>query len=675
MAMAMTAITQRAAIASSSRAPRLPIGFVLLLGASLATAQEVPAREGASRALAAEQAAVQALRDRLGARSAELTVVASARASFPALGRSVHELKVRDARGAIHGIALDDALRPVDVQELAAAERAARRRRDGALDPSLAEQLQQFPSVPHPVILWLVDGSSTRRARTPPNAERATPTQIDEAYAENEKARTAALAGQIAAMLERLRKVDPAARADGASPAIYMSANAEALQTLARDPDINRIYPQLRATSEMGDVAKQTTGISALQLGGLKGDGVRIAMTEEEGRVEPASLLLNPILQDSANVCATTSAHTTEVASIIKGRRITIFGVTVGVDGAAPNVELRVGGSCSGNTSELQDASTRAADWGARVISMSWGHDTQNIASGADRFYDDMVFNRWRTVVKSAGNRACATPGDPSSGAGSGMTTSPGLGYNVIAVGGFDDRDTPTWSDDSVYVCSSFANPISTHNDREKPELSAPAVNLTVATVGPANLTVDSGTSGASPIVASAAALMIQRSARLAVWPEIIRATLMATATHNIEGSRRLSDIDGAGGLNAGEAVSLAQDTQRTGGTWYTCDSSTATPLDLATLTVSPRTRQRIVLSWDTDPSYSDYGSQPSADIDLEVVDSNGRVLAASRSFDNTNEIVDFSTFQSATMTVRAIKFRCDLSTWLAWAWHTTPMP
>ena len=36
--------------------------------------------------------------------------------------------------------------------------------------------------------------------------------QIDNAYAENETARAAALAGQIARVLERLRQVDPAER-------------------------------------------------------------------------------------------------------------------------------------------------------------------------------------------------------------------------------------------------------------------------------------------------------------------------------------------------------------------------------------------------------------------------------------------------------------------------------
>jgi subtilisin family serine protease len=651
------------------------LGLMALCLTTFSAAAQQPGSNTTLPAPSSEQAALQAVREHLGTATGELTVVAVTNASFPELKRKVQEFKVRDARGRVHQVALDDALQSVDVQALAAAERAARMSRNGNLDEALSTKLEQFPSLPQRVIVWTVDRSSSHPSRPSFHGERLSTAEIDTNLARNAAARAADLDRQIAPVLERLHRVDPSARAIGSSPAIAMTANAEALRALARDPDIDRIYLDLNGAPETGEVAKETTGISSLALGGLLGDGVRIALTEAMGRAESASLLLGPILQDNANVCSAPDDHTTEVAGIVKGRRISIFGATVGLDGAAPNVELRVGGSCSTNSVELMDASSRAAGWGARVISMSWGLDTQLIPGGTDRFYDDIVFSLSRTVVKSSGNRGCSTPGFPASGPGSGETTSPGLGFNVLTIGGFDDHDTRTWSDDSVYVCSSFANPISTNHDREKPELSAPAVNLTVTAAGPANMATISGTSGASPLVASAVALMIESNGMLSMWPEIVRATLMATATHNIEGATRLSDIDGAGGLNAAAAVRVIGDEQRIGGRWYTCDDlSTPTPLALTSLTVGPRMRQRIVISWDTDPSYSSYPSQPSADIDLEVVDSNGQLVASSHSFDNTNEIVDFDTFLSDTFTLRAVKVRCDLPTWLGWAWQETPM-
>ena len=72
------------------------------------------------------------------------------------------------------------------------------------------------------------------------------------------------------------------------------------------------------------------------------------------------------------------------------------------------------------------------------------------------------------------------------------------------------------------------------------------------------------------------------------------------------------------------------------------------------------RTHHRIAISWTTDPAFADYTTRPSADIDLQVVDSLGRVVATSASFDNTTEIVEFDSWTAGTYTVRAINFRCD---------------
>jgi subtilisin family serine protease len=654
------------------RTTRGIVAVSVLLGVAASPGSSAP-RERA-RANAAEAAALQAAETGASGKQGPWHVAAEATAIFPLTGRKVQEFKLAGLKGNVLDVALDENLTVVDFGALRSAERASETERYGALEPALFERMQQFPNTPQPVIAWLTENPASQLRRPDLHAEGISVERVDQLYQRVEAARTARVSGLIAPLLERLRRIDPQARQVGTSPAIAFRATAEALATLARQSPIARIYLERQAVPETGEVAKETTGITTLQLGNLKGDGVRIALTEAAGRAEANSLLLSPVTQDGINVCAAADDHTTEVASIVKGRRVRVFGVTAGLEGAAPNADLLVGGSCSTNSVELEAASSRAVTWGARAISMSWGLDTQLMTGLTDRFYDDVVFNQWRTVIKSAGNRGCQIPGDATSGPGSGMTTSPGLGYNVITVGGFDDHDTPTWADDTMYVCSSFANPISTHGDREKPEVVAPTVNLTVTKTGPANLDTVSGTSGASPLVLSGAAIMIQSKSMLAVWPEIIRATLMATATHNIEGDRRLSDKDGAGGVNFAEAVSLLGDPKRAGGQWYACDGSTASPLIITTLTAGPRTRQRVVISWDTDPSYSNYSNEPSADIDLEITDPQGRVVAASRSFDDTDEIVDFDTFLPGTFTARAVKFRCDLPTWLGWAWHTTPM-
>lgn len=450
------------------------------------------------------------------------------------------------------------------------------------------------------------------------------------------------------------------------TPAIAATLDAKQIGELAGDERIDMMYDAPVAIADLG-IAKQTTGVTKVHGTGLDGTGVRVGIVEVGGRTESASWLMRPVQQNTANVCAAPTNHTTNVTSVIAGQRVNVFGQIVGEDGVSKRAEVLVGGSCTGVGAQLQAAATRAADWGARTINLSWGSDTNLATGGDDRFFDEMVHNRWRTVVKSAGNRNCAATGTPDAD-----VTSPGLAYNVITVGGLDDANTAQWSDDTMYACSSFGDPMSLHGDREKPELVAPAANIEMVNPGPANLAVDSGTSFAAPHVTGVTALLMQQNSRLTIWPEITRAILMASATHNIEGATRQSDQDGAGGMAADRASGIVGNTAAWNGVAFNC--STPHTLDLTTRAMGRRTHHRIAISWTTDPAFADYNQRPSADIDLQVVDSLGRVVASSSSFDNTTEIVEFDSWTAGTYTVRAINFRCDRSTFLGWAWDTSSM-
>jgi hypothetical protein len=125
--------------------------------------------------------------------------------------------------------------------------------------------------------------------------------------------------------------------------------------------------------------------------------------------------------------------------------------------------------------------------------------------------------------------------------------------------------------------------------------------------------------------------------------------------------------------MNAAAAASLIDQQQRWNGVRYSCNG--ASPLELGTLSVGRRTRHRVVLSWDSDPAFSRYTSEPSVDIDLRIRDANGATIATSSTFDGTNEIVEFDSWNAGTYTLQAVRFRCELPTWLGWAWHTVPMP
>jgi subtilisin family serine protease len=296
---------------------------------------------------------------------------------------------------------------------------------------------------------------------------------------------------------------------------------------------------------------------------------------------------------------------------------------------------------------------------------LSWGSNTNLIPGANDRFYDSMVINRYRSIVKSAGNEA----GPCNSGTGN--VTSPGLAYNVITVGNFNDRNTVSWTGDVMDSCSSWRDPVSTHNDREKPEVSAPGsfINSTTTT-SPWTGAIGSGTSYAAPAVTGATALLLQRNSGLTSWPEAVKAILMATAIHNVEGAARLSEYDGTGGVVLDRADDLAR---RLNGNWgaqsYSC--STVTPLNVATMSLVAGARTRVVIAWDNDPAYSYYASRPGADLDLHVLNPSGTIVSSSSSWDNTYEIVDFTPTVTGNYTLRIMRYRCDYSPrWLGWAWR-----
>ena len=299
---------------------------------------------------------------------------------------------------------------------------------------------------------------------------------------------------------------------------------------------------------------------------GISGTGVRVGVIETQGgRTEQNSLLLRPVLQDPQNVCAAPNAHATNVTSVIAGRRINFFGTLVGDDGVAFGADVRVGGSCAGLTAENQTAATRAADWGARALNLSFGV-TRSRPSGRRpllRRDGPQPLAHHRQVGRQPRRGVHRRrPGDQ-----------PRPGYNVTTVGNFDDAGTAQWGDDTMSGCSSFVDPISRNGDREKPELAAPGTNITMVDPGPANQRTDSGTSFAAPHVTGTTALLIQKNGRLAIWPEIVRALLMASATHNIEGATRLSDQDGAGGLAADRAAGIVENTAAWNGVRFDCST------------------------------------------------------------------------------------------------------
>ena len=115
----------------------------------------------------------------------------------------------------------------------------------------------------------------------------------------------------------------------------------------------------------------------------------------------------------------------------------------------------------------------------------------------------------------------------------------------------------------------------------------------------------------------------------------------MASAVHNIEGASRLSDKDGAGGLQA----KAAYDSVVNGWSSYFRDNSLGS---CRTVTFNVTTGQivRFAICWLVDSTLP-------GDIDLVLKDPGAVPVATSASFDNNFEIVEFTASSTGVYTAK----------------------
>lgn len=587
----------------------------------------------------------------------QLTVVNASTVNYKLQGKTVFNFKVIDSSGKIYGITLNSSGQELSSAQLRASEVAAAAAQYGKLAPSVAQKLgSASQSQPMRVMIWLKQpfgAFASRPAANPHSTSGASIAQLSALLSQLDAQRSVAVQSIIAPIANWVKGFDSYLKTEKYSPVIYANLTPQAIRLLGAMSEVDQVY-EARQLKPVLNLAGRTIHANMMPRLGITGAGVQVGEVEVGGRIATNNPFLAGVTQDTTYSCFTADDpdHSTGVAGILRSTHPTFRGI-------APGVSLWVGGSCRGADRELTNRSTAAADWGAKILNLSLGGDSGRLVDGFAKFYDDMVFNRARTVVVAAGNE----------GEGNGHVLTPGVAYNVITVGSFDDRGTPNWTDDKISEFSSSVSPISIHGDRIKPEVAAPGENiLSTTTSSPWTGSIGSGTSFASPMVAGVAALLIQRNSSLANWPEAVKAILMTSAVHNIYGDPRLSRYDGAGGIVADSADQIA-----TNGTWggqsYSC--SAAPSLDVATIPLTAGVRTRSAIVWDQNPSYWGYSLQPSADLDLQIVDSSGSVVAGSYSYDNTYEMVDFTPSSSGNYKLRVKKQRCDLSPGhLGWAWR-----
>jgi hypothetical protein len=149
----------------------------------------------------------------------------------------------------------------------------------------------------------------------------------------------------------------------------------------------------------------------------------------------------------------------------------------------------------------------------------------------------------------------------------------------------------------------------------------------------------------------------------------------MASAINNVEGESRLSERDGAGGidLHVADEVPSEWPFLKSDGVlennWHTSLYLTPASFDAGdnhdlTIPAQAGERVRAVIAWNSDPG-ADYATDPlDADLDLYVLDPDGALLLGegeySESFDNSFEIVEFDAPTTGDYTLRINEHRFD---------------
>lgn len=567
----------------------------------------------------------------------QLMILNEKEASFPSSNQKIWSVKILDPKTKeAYSVDIDEAGNIADIKAVEALEVAKYKEKYGKKEIALYEKLQKMnPDDTVEVGIWLTPMADT----TKPEGEisekeyNATLDVKRKAYAQKEKP-----------TLDMLKAKNINVKyASQYAPLVYAEVPVKLMADIENLTDVDGIY-LAREFKPMLNMVVSTERVQPVWSAGITGSGIKVAIVEQ-GRYTT----LNPYLTVGSyyNPNGVISSHTTEVAGIVASTHSTYKGISYGVPGLL-----------SANAGSWQEADIIAAsEWaitnGANILSNSWGNDTSLVMGGMDRYFDHVVWSNYKTVTAVAGNEGLTT----------GNVVSPGLAYNVITAGGFDDKDTSAWSDDTMWAGSSYKDPISPHGDRIKPEVVA------VATHGSRYITstyiadpwvhavVGAGTSYAAPAVAAEAALLMQARSWLTSWPETVKAVIMASADHNIEGSSRLSDKDGAGGIDISNAYNIALNQRMLGNVL----SASSFPRDYP-FTATAGQKVRVVITWDSHPdnNHPPTSDPLQSDLDLYVYDPSGNLVTASTSFDNNYEIVEFTAPATGNYKARATASRFD---------------
>jgi serine protease AprX len=315
-------------------------------------------------------------------------------------------------------------------------------------------------------------------------------------------------------------------------PAVALSAAPAEIQSLSEEPDVERIWPDLRVRTCL-DVSVPLIGAPRVWKEGYTGAGVGIAVLDTGIDLEHPDFggRIGGMADFTGEGVADVNGHGTHVAGIACGDGRAHGGKYTGV---APGATLYVGRVLDRDGSAFMSDVMAGIDWAVKqdvhVINLSLSGPPPGDGSDALSETCDLVVERGFVVCTAAGN----------SGPDVGTIGAPGCARLVITVGASTD-------DDTVLEASSRGP---TSDGRVKPDLLFPGTGIVSCRAANTSLgnpldleyTEASGTSMATPHASGVAALLLQADPGLT--PGEIKELMTGTAAslglgENTEGAGR----------------------------------------------------------------------------------------------------------------------------------------
>ncbi|QYZ78474.1 hypothetical protein E2N92_03030 [Methanofollis formosanus] len=598
-----------------------------------------------------EEKALKVVSERNNIPIEQLEIRHSAVAQYPLTGEIIHSYKVRDTQSEeYYPVSIDEKQNVVDVDRVAETEQAEYADRYGKFSPDLYKKLQKAdPDENISIWIWMTE---------PENMPEIEKDASDKKQEESRESRTQMYLSHEKPVIDLLRAEGiEITYASKLSPSIFADLPPDMILELSTRSDVVSIALSGSGKVELNSAAPSVKAPDVWNRG-ITGSGVQIAVIEDQGIAFTNPYLAEGSYYDPPESTSDLSDHATWVAGIIASTHQSYRGIA---NGCPALMSANAGDEFT--DSDIITATEWAIANGADILSCSfmWPWSINDPPeelhtlhmNQMDRYYDHVVYYDHKTVVKSAGNL----------GSTGGNITSPGLAYNVITVGAYDDHDSATWSDDAVTYYSSFKDPISSHGDREKPEVVAPSGiddEISMFSTSRSNPWISdagAGTSFAAPVVSGEAALLIDRVDWLENYPESVKAAIMASAINNLEGESRLSDRDGAGGVDCSIADDIAGDNHVFHETLLYFDFPKVYEIYASRGQVI-----RAVLCWNSHPNDNHPPSSDPlrSDLDLTVYDPDSNLITDSVSFDNSYEIVEFTAPVSGTYTIQVDRSDLD---------------